>query len=113
MYMYVILVGMFVFAILLFIVALKLMRVILRVLLLGTSVLMMVVVILGFIIIVDISDVKYHLKTDTSIILIDQNDTYIGGARYVPDRDLEPIGPEEIAVYNDMALEEILGNMQI
>ena len=109
MYMYVILVGFFVLAILLFFVALKLIRVILKVLLMATSVIMMVLVILSFVIISDISDVKKHLATDTSLILIEQNGTYIGGLRHVPDAEMEPIGYEEIAVYNTMTLDEILG----
>ena len=110
MYMYVILVGIFVLAILLFIVALKLIRVMLKVLLMATSVIMIAVVILGFVMISDISDIKQHLGTDTSLILIEENGSYVRGLRHVPDEELEPIGAEEIAIYNDMTLDEILGS---
>ncbi len=107
-YMYVILAGIFILSIFLFFLAFKVLRILLKIVLLAVSAAMIILVIFSFVIISDIKDVKDHLNTDTSIILIEANGTYVAGRIYMPGGGLEEIDLEELARYNNMTKDDIV-----
>ena len=108
LYMYVILAGILLLGIVLFIIALKVIRIILKAMLMAVSVIMIVLVVFSFVVISDIREIKDHLDTDSSILLVEVNQTYVAGRLYLPGGDFEELPEDELIRYNNMTKDEIV-----